>query len=70
MEYIRLRAKISLACTSIKGVIIMLRYPAIFHKAIEGGYIVIFLNLDDGATEGQTLEQAMENVKVLLLERM
>ena len=48
----------------------MLRYPAIFHKAIEGGYIVIFPNLDDGATECQTLEQAMENVKVLLLERM
>ena len=70
MEFIRLRAKTSLACTSIKGVIIMLIYPAIFHKAIEGGYIVVFPDLDDGATEGQTLEQAMENGKVLLLERM
>ena len=70
MEYIRLRAKISLACTSIKGVIIMLIYPAIFHKAIEGGYVVVFPDFDDGATEGQTLEQAMENVKVLLLERV
>ena len=48
----------------------MLIYPAIFHKAIEGGYVVVFPDFDDGATEGQTLEQAMENVKVLLLERM
>nr|WP_261791306.1 type II toxin-antitoxin system HicB family antitoxin [Fusobacterium nucleatum] len=48
----------------------MLIYSAIFHKAIEGGYIAVFPDLDDGATEGQTLEQAMENVKVLLLERM
>ena len=48
----------------------MLIYPAIFHKAIEGGYIVVFPDLDDGTTEGQTLEQAMENVKVLLLEKM
>ena len=48
----------------------MLIYPAIFHKAIEGGYIVVFPDLDDGATEGQTLEQAMGNVKVLLLEKM
>ena len=38
----------------------MLIYPAIFHKAVEGGYIVVFPDFDDGATEGQTLEQAME----------
>ena len=38
----------------------MLIYPAIFHKVIEGGYIVVFPDFDDGATEGQTLEQAME----------
>ena len=38
----------------------MLIYPAIFHKAVEGGYVVIFPDFDDGATEGQTLEQAME----------
>ncbi len=38
----------------------MLIYPAIFHKAIEGGYVVVFPDFDDGATEGQTLEQAME----------
>ena len=65
MEFIRLRAKTSLACTSIKGVIIMLIYPAIFHKAIEGGYIVVFPDLDDGATEGKTLEQAMEMAKTI-----
>ena len=57
-------------CTSIKGVIIMLIYPAIFHKAVEGGYVAVFPDFDDGETEGQTLEQAMENVKVLLSERM
>ena len=38
----------------------MLIYPAIFHRTIEGGYIVVFPDFDDGATEGQTLEQAME----------
>jgi len=38
----------------------MLIYPAIFHKAVEGGYIVVFPDFDDGATEGQTLEQVME----------
>ena len=42
------------------GVIIMLIYPAIFHRTIEGGYIVVFPDFDYGATEGQTLEQAME----------
>ena len=43
----------------------MLIYPAIFHKAIEGGYIVVFPDLDDGATEGKTLEQAMEMAKTI-----
>ena len=38
----------------------MLIYPAIFHKTIEGGYIVVFPDFDDGATEGQTLGQAIE----------
>jgi len=38
----------------------MLIYPAIFHRTIEGGYIVVFPDFDNGATEGQTLEQAME----------
>ena len=38
----------------------MLIYPAIFHKAVEGGYVVVFPDFNDGATEGQTLEQAME----------
>ena len=31
--------------------IIILIYPAIFHKAVEGGYIAVFLDFDDGATE-------------------
>ena len=38
----------------------MLIYPAIFHRTIEGGYIVVFPDFDDGATEGKKLEQAME----------
>lgn len=38
----------------------MLIYPAIFHRTIEGGYVVVFPDFNDGATEGQTLEQAME----------
>ena len=45
----------------------MLIYPAIFHKAIEGGYIVVFPDFNDGATEGQTLEQAMEMAEDLSL---
>jgi len=35
-------------------------YPAIFHKAIEGGYVVIFPDLNNGATQGETLEEAIE----------
>lgn len=38
----------------------MVVYPAIFHKTIEGGYIVIFPDLDNGATEGRTIEEAMK----------
>ena len=34
-------------------------YPAIFHKAIEGGYVVIFPDFDNGATEGETLNEAI-----------
>ena len=35
-------------------------YPAIFHKSIEGGYVVVFPDFDYGATEGKTLEEAIE----------
>ena len=38
-------------------------YPAIFHKAIEGGYIVIFPDFDNGATEGETLNEAISNAE-------
>lgn len=36
-------------------------YPAIFHKAIEGGYVVIFPDFDNGATEGETLNEAISS---------
>lgn len=38
----------------------MLVYPAIFHKAVEGGYIVIFPDFNYGATQGDTLDEAIE----------
>ena len=38
----------------------MVGYPAIFHKSIEGGYVVVFPDFDYGATEGKTLEEAIE----------
>lgn len=38
----------------------MLVYPAIFHKASEGGFIVVFPDFDNGATQGETLEEVME----------
>ena len=38
-------------------------YPAIFHKAIEGGYVVIFPDFDNGATEGETLNEAISNAE-------
>ena len=38
----------------------MLVYPAIFHKASEGGFVVVFPDFDNGATQGETLEEAME----------
>ena len=38
----------------------MLVYPAIFHKAVEGGYIVIFPDFNYGATQGETLDEAIE----------
>ena len=38
----------------------MLVYPAIFHKAVEGGYIVIFPDFENGGTQGETLDEAME----------
>ena len=38
----------------------MVVYPAIFHKSREGGYVVVFPDFDYGATEGKTLEEAIE----------
>ena len=38
----------------------MVVYPAIFHKSVEGGYVVVFPDFDYGATEGKSLEEAME----------
>ena len=38
----------------------MVVYPVIFHKSIEGGYVVVFPDFDYGATEGKTLEEAIE----------
>lgn len=38
-------------------------YPAIFHKSIEGGYVVVFPDFDYGATEGKTLEETIEMSK-------
>lgn len=38
----------------------MVVYPAIFHKSAEGGYVVVFPDFDYGATEGKTLEEAIE----------
>ena len=38
-------------------------YPAIFHKAIEGGYVVIFPDFDNGATEGETLNEAISSAE-------
>lgn len=34
-------------------------YPAIFFKTAEGGYMVSFPDLENGATEGKDLEEAM-----------
>lgn len=38
----------------------MLVYPAIFHRAKEGGYVVIFPDFDYGGTQGDTLNEAIE----------
>lgn len=38
----------------------MLVYPAIFHKATEGGYVVIFPDFEYGGTQGETLDKTME----------
>lgn len=38
----------------------MVVYPVIFYKSIEGGYVVVFPDFDYGATEGKTLEEAIE----------
>lgn len=38
----------------------MVVYPAIFHKAVEGGYVVIFPDFANGGTQGETLVEAME----------
>lgn len=41
----------------------MVVYPVIFHKSIERGYVVVFPDFDYGATEGKTLEEAIEMAK-------
>ncbi len=41
-------------------------YPVIFHKSIEGGYVVVFPDFDYGATEGKTLEEAIEMSKKVI----
>ena len=38
----------------------MVIYPAAFHKSKEGKYVVVFPDFDYGATEGKTLEEAVE----------
>ena len=38
----------------------MLVYPAIFHKAIEGGYVVIFPDFENGGTQGETLDEVIK----------
>lgn len=38
----------------------MLVYPAIFYKAIEGGYVVMSPDFNNGGTQGETLDEAME----------
>ena len=35
-------------------------YPAIFHKAEEGGYWISFPDIPECLTEGDTMEQAYE----------
>ena len=40
----------------------MLIYPAIFHKVVEGGYIVVFPDFNDGATEGQSPAENSTNI--------
>ena len=41
----------------------MVVYPAIFHKSIEGGYVVVFPDFDYGVAEGKTLEKTIEMSK-------
>ena len=35
-------------------------YPAVFYRAIEGGYAVEFPDVDGAATQGETLYEAIE----------
>ena len=35
-------------------------YPAIFYRAIEGGYCIDFPDVEGAATQGQTLYEALE----------
>ena len=39
----------------------MVVYPAIFHKSIEGGYVVVFPDFDYGATEGKNIGGSNRN---------
>jgi len=41
----------------------MIAYPAKFTKAIEGGYVVEFVDVPSCVTEGDTLEEAMAMAK-------
>jgi len=41
----------------------MIAYPAKFQKAVEGGYVVEFIDIPSCVTEGDTLEEAKEMAK-------
>lgn len=38
----------------------MLIYPAVIHKAIEGGYVALFPDFNNGGTQGETLNEVIE----------
>ena len=44
----------------------MIAYPAKFEEAIEGGYVVEFIDIPTCITEGETLEDAKINAKEAL----
>ena len=45
----------------------MVVYPAIFHKSVEGGYVVVFPDFDYGATEGKSLEKQWKWLRIILV---